>query len=206
VLAAGLSRRFPPNKLLMPLGEKTVLGRVLEAVTDSRIASTVVVVGHDADRVRSLLKDYPCISVFNPDYQKGMGYSVARGVEYIGEKFRPLSASAVLLCLGDEPFLSSGLIDSVIAASDPREGKIVIPLYRGRRGHPAVFPFCLLKKSLDLIRKKGAREVIRLHPDKVKELEIDSEAVVSDIDTRQDYRRHLAGLTHNRSRQENERN
>lgn len=192
ILAAGLSRRFPPNKLLMEMGGVPVLERVAEAVTASSAAATVAVTGHHADRIGTVLERFLCLPVFNPDYARGMGYSVARGVEFIGEKFAPPPAAGVLLCLGDEPLITTPLIDRVIAAYGLSAGSIVMPARRGRRGHPAVFPFGLISRSLDVVRERGAREVIRLHPEKVRELEVPERVVAADIDTPEDYRRVLS--------------
>ncbi len=193
--AAGLSRRFPPHKLLMDLGGKTVLERVAGAVAASGVTAAVFVVGHRRERVEEVLRGFPGLIVFNPDYERGMGYSVARGVERIGSVFSPGDDAGVLLCPADESLITAALIDRVIAAYRESAGAVVIPVLAAgaggksgrRRGHPAVFPFGLLSRSLPAVRERGAREVIRTYPDRVREIEV--AAVGFDIDTPDDYRK-----------------
>ena len=55
VLAAGRSSRMGPTKLLLPLGDRTVLAHVVSAVEASRAAPVVVVLGHEADAVLASL-------------------------------------------------------------------------------------------------------------------------------------------------------
>lgn len=220
LLAAGLSRRLPPNKLLLELSGKTFLARVAGAAVSSGLAATVAVLGHDSAKTGEVLKGFPCRTVFNPDYRRGMGYSVVCGVEYIRREFSPPPAAGVLLCLGDEPLITAALINRVIAAYRSTAGSIVIPVFspaekkenvaertakteragmrtgtRFHRGHPSVFPLGLISSALGPVRARGARELIRLHPERVREIEVPAAVAAGfDVDTPGDYLRIKAML------------
>jgi molybdenum cofactor cytidylyltransferase len=56
VLAAGLSRRMgKDNKLLLPFGETTILETALAHILKAELGETLVVVGHEADDIVSIL-------------------------------------------------------------------------------------------------------------------------------------------------------
>ena len=60
ILAAGLSRRMgKDNKLLLPFGETTILEATLVSITTARVGETLVVVGHEAEEIASLLMSNP---------------------------------------------------------------------------------------------------------------------------------------------------
>lgn len=58
VLAAGLSRRFPGNKLLYTWEGKPVIRWTVENILNSKYVDKIVVVlGHDRERIHDALKD-----------------------------------------------------------------------------------------------------------------------------------------------------
>ena len=188
ILAAGVSRRFAPkNKLFLSCGRETILGTSVRNTLNSRVNGIVVVVGHQADRVEELLKKYSCPAVLNPDYREGMGSSVIVGIDYwLGRIDADLDAG-FLFALGDQPFIPTSVIDDVIGKYRDTRADIVVPVFNGRRGHPSIFN----RKYADEIRaaagRWGAREVLLRHPDKILTVPVDTEGVVLDIDTPEDY-------------------
>ena len=85
VLAAGLSERMgEENKLLLPLGNTTVLEQTLSRVLKSDIRELIVVLGHEATKVEQSAtaaigtKTPPTMqikTVFNEHYESGQGTS-----------------------------------------------------------------------------------------------------------------------------------
>jgi len=85
VLAAGVARRLAPltdrtHKALLPVGERTLLGRMLAALEAAGIAETILVVGHCADQVRAAagtrVGRMRVRYVDNPQYAKGSALSL----------------------------------------------------------------------------------------------------------------------------------
>ena len=80
ILAAGVARRLAPltdhtHKCLLPVGGRSLLDRMLDALSDASVDEAVLVLGHCEDQVRraagpargAMRIGY----VVNPDYQKG---------------------------------------------------------------------------------------------------------------------------------------
>jgi len=65
---------------------------------------------------------------------------------------------------------------------------IAIPTYRGKRGHPVVFRSRYRDEILLLDDSQTLRDIIHSHPEDIAEVEAASDAVLRDIDTREQYR------------------
>ncbi len=189
ILAAGESRRFGrKNKLFLRYGSETILEASVKHILDSRVDGTVVVVGHQADRVKDILKKYSCPTVINPNYREGMGSSVVVGIDYWLERIGRSPTAGFLFTLSDQPSIPTAVIDKLIDKYRDTGAGIVVPVFNGRRGHPSI----LNQKYADEIRQAagrwGAREVILSHPDKILSVPVDEEGVIRDIDTPEDYK------------------
>jgi molybdenum cofactor cytidylyltransferase len=88
-----------------------------------------------------------------------------------------------MLVLGDQPYVDSPTIDSLLDAFTSNKKGIAIPTYQGQRGHPLIFdrkyeaPLSHLKGDI------GGREIIRENPEDVLEVPVDCEGILIDIDT-----------------------
>jgi L-glutamine-phosphate cytidylyltransferase len=85
ILAAGVARRLAPltdhtHKCLLPVGDRPLLTRMLQALATVGVTQTVLVVGHFADRVREIAGDKVGAMriryVNNPDYPRGSALSL----------------------------------------------------------------------------------------------------------------------------------
>jgi molybdenum cofactor cytidylyltransferase len=182
VLAAGESKRMGALKQLMPLGKSTLLEQTVDNLLNSSVDETIVVVGHKAEEITKAITPRPVRIVPNPDYQQGMSTSIIAGLK----KADPRS-QAVLLALGDQPLVESGTINQLIDAFKHHDKGIAVPTHRNRRGNPIIFSIKYKEELLKLKGDIGGREIIKTHPDDVLEVAVDSESVISDIDTRDDY-------------------
>lgn len=188
VLAAGLSTRMGTQKLLLPFGGTTVIGRIVDQILASAVAEVVVVVGHEGERVAAELASRSARVVHNPDYADGMLSTVRCGLRALGP------CEGVLVALGDQPSITSALVDELVAAY-PRCGKgILLPVHEGRRGHPLLFADRYRQEVLTRYDKVGLRGLMLSHPEDVFELSVSSDSVLSDMDYPEDYRRELARL------------
>jgi len=62
--------------------------------------------------------------------------------------------------------------------------KIVIPTFKGRRGHPTIFPYNIIK---EIYVAETLRDVIGKYEDNILLFETDDEGIILDIDTPEDY-------------------
>lgn len=185
VLAAGESRRMGTQKLLLPFGRATVVETVVAAAAGSRVDRVLAVLGADADEVRRKIGagGGPAVSfVLNEGYRSGMLSSVQAGFGAL-----PGDAEAAVVMLGDQPFLRAPVIDVVVEAYRAGGKGIVVPVFRGRRGHPVLVDMKYRDEVRGLDPADGLRQLLGAHPDDVGEVEVDDAAILRDLDTPEDY-------------------
>lgn len=187
ILAAGESKRMGEAKQLMPLGKSTLLEQAIDNLLNSSVDETIVVLGHKAEEITTKIANKPVKVVINPDYQQGMSTSIVAGLIMVDPRSR-----AVMLALGDQPLVASRTINQLIEAFNKNRKGIAVPTYQGKRGHPIIFD---IKYKAELFKLKGdigGREIIQNHPKDVSMVAVDSESVISDIDTKDDYKANLS--------------
>jgi molybdenum cofactor cytidylyltransferase len=186
VLAAGLSSRMGVQKLMLPFGGKTVVAHILDQLLASSIGEVHVVVGHEAERISRELSGRPVSIVNNPGYKSGMLSSVRCGLQNLPQQCR-----AVLVVLGDQPSIKSGLVDQMLKSFTATEKNILVPLYKGKRGHPILFSSLYCDEILTQYDDVGLRGLLHAHPDDVSELKVSTSGVLCDMDCPEDYRKAL---------------
>jgi CTP:molybdopterin cytidylyltransferase MocA len=186
VLAAGLSTRMGTQKLLLPFDDKTIVEKTLENILNSGIENIVVVLGANHSEIREVLNLLPVQTVINDQFKDGMHTSIIAGVKAL-----PDDAKAVMIFLGDQPFIPPITIQNVIDAWNTSGKSIIIPLCDGKRGHPPLYDTSLRDEILNLDREVGLRSVALKFPDKICEVETFCPTIVRDIDTPEEYLREL---------------
>ena len=181
VLAAGRSRRMAPhNKLLIAdKGGKPMIARVVDNVLSSNARPILVVTGHMAEQVEHALGGRPVRYVHAPDYADGLSASLRAGIAAV-----PPDCSAALVCLGDMPLVTGRMIDRLLQAYDPDEGRlIVLPVFHGKQGNPMLWDRRFFPEILQISGDSGARFLVGKHMESVAEVEMADDAVLRDFDT-----------------------
>lgn len=180
VLAAGRSTRMGgPNKLLADIGGKPMVRRVVEAALASRARPILVVTGHQADSLRAALAGLDLAFVDNPDYAAGLSSSLKAGIRAV-----PGDCDGALVLLGDMPRITGEHLDRLIAAfaAEPADA-IVLPTHAGRPGNPVLWPSDCFAKVLQLDGDAGAKRLLSVHADRVREVDLGTDAIFADVDT-----------------------
>lgn len=178
VLAAGTSRRMGRLKALIKLGHKTILQRALANLEASQVNEIVVVLGFKAQEIIPTLKGMRCQVVVNPQYTRGMSSSIRCGLSAVNPQ-----AQAVLIALGDQPYIPPEIVDLLLRSYQEEDQKIVVPTCGGRRGHPVIFGRRYWPELRALKGDVGGKELLRRHAQHVLEVEVCQEGVLADIDT-----------------------
>jgi molybdenum cofactor cytidylyltransferase len=180
ILAAGQSRRMGRvNKLLAKVDGKPMVHWAVKAATASVADPVIVVLGHEAERVREALADFDVIFVENADFAQGISSSVNRGIVAL-----PEAVDGTIVCLGDMPRVTAAEIDRLIAAFNPVEGReICIPTWQGKRGNPTLIGRRFFPEIREITGDVGARHLISAYPDLCCEVEMSGNAVLVDVDT-----------------------
>lgn len=194
ILAAGESRRWGSPKPLLPLEGRPLVTWTLDAALASALARVVLVLGRDREAVVTALADRasnPRLEVvFNPRFAEGQATSLAVGLQALDDRF-----GAAMFLLGDQPLVTSALIDGLLERFAASDKGICLPVCGGRRGNPTLFTRSFYPDLLALSGDKGGRGIIAAHPEAVLAVEIDDPAVFWDIDAPGDLDRvfrHLA--------------
>ncbi len=87
----------------------------------------------------------------------------------------------LLLCLIDHPLISGALVNELIQQFYATRGKIVLPKYEGRRGHPVIFPAALYEELMRAPMDKGARAVVWAHAADVLEVPTNEEGCILNL-------------------------
>ena len=187
LLAAGESKRMgTPKQLLTYNGSSLVRHAATEAVK-SNCDPVIVVLGAKRDRISVEINDLKVHITSNLDWQKGMGASIATGINTlltINTDF-----DAVIVALGDQPFVTSRVYNLLIERYYQNEVKAVASSYSNTIGVPALFASSILSELLDLNRQGGAKQVLKRYSDRSLNLNLPEAAI--DIDTPADYQKLL---------------
>ncbi len=187
VLAAGQGSRMGGGKLLLPIGDATVIERAVHSLLQVPVADVVVVIGVYGLSIQRALRGLPVRFAFNPDPNSEMAESIRCGLREI----EPSSIAAFLLLPADMPLIRPETIRQTIQALLDSDRSIAVPLLRGRRGHPVVFRSHLYRKVLTFRSPQGIRPLVHGDPSQLLQVEVDDEGVVADLDSWDDYRRLL---------------
>ena len=174
VLAAGAARRFGAPKQLAELDGRPLLEHVLAAMASSPLDRVVVVLGAYGEEILDRIALHGAAPVHCSDWKEGQAASLRTGIAAVAE------AEAVVVALGDQPFLSARAVARVLAARAP-EVDALRAGYDGKPGHPVVLERALFPRLAALRGDAGAREVIA--GASVREVPCDGLGRPDDIDT-----------------------
>ncbi len=184
ILASGMSKRFGKNKLLMSLGNQTILEHVIDGVKSSQVDKIVVVYGHEEEEFKRISKEKKVELIYNPKYQEGQSASVKETVKALKN-----CVEGILFILGDQPFLNPNTINLLIQSFYKSPKNIVLPIYNGKRGNPVLFSKDFFQTMLKIEGDQGARSIIKENPERITEVMILDSMENFDIDTEEDYKK-----------------
>ena len=186
ILAAGESKRMGFPKMLLMFNGKTMIENVLDNVTESDSDSILVVLGAGRYDLIDIVSKYDVKHCYNINYREGMLSSVQCGFKNL-----PPDTEAVLVFQGDQPFITPEVINSVIDAYRSSGKGIIIPVYKGKRGHPLLLDSKYKDQINTLDPDKGLRSVTYIHSSDIFEVETDEPGILRDFDTYDDYNKEI---------------
>jgi molybdenum cofactor cytidylyltransferase len=185
VLAAGRSVRMGQPKMVLPWGDSTVIGRVVQVLAWAEIQPIAVVTGGARRQVEAALSGKTVQLVFNPRFvQAEMLVSLQIGLRSLGEE-----PTAALVVLGDQPQIELEVVQSILARYRSQRAALVVPSYQMKRGHPWLVERRLWQAIFDLGPRRTLRDLLNTYADQIDYLNVDSPSVLRDLDTPEDYRR-----------------
>lgn len=190
ILAAGQSARMiGANKLMESINGIPIIEIVVRNALRSKADFVTVVTGHEAIRIERRLANYDVKIIRNPDYVSGILGSVRMGLAVLP----PDIAGAVVLP-GDMPAFSDVYINKLIENFDPKAGRkaVCLPSYNGVRHNPVLWPRELFKAVKIVPEDAHWTPALLEHSDYIKELVLDDDYPLSDINTKGDLEKYIA--------------
>lgn len=179
VLAAGAGTRFGGPKQLAPLEGRPLLEHAVTALlAATSLDEVVVVLGARAEEIRAGTDLGRARIVVADDWSEGQSASLRAGVAAVP------GAGAVVVALGDQPFISPLAVEAVIAARGAAAAA-VRATYGGVPGHPIVLERSLFEPVGRLRGDEGARSLL----DEARPVPCDGLGRPDDIDTPSDLRK-----------------
>jgi molybdenum cofactor cytidylyltransferase len=179
VLAGGRSTRMGSNKLLEALAGKAIVRHVVEAALASSAVSVTVVTGNAAETIAAAIGDLPLSFQHNPDFADGLSASLKVGLRAL-----PETVDGVIVALGDMPEITTHDFNRLIAAFAPTDSRsIVVPTRRGKRGNPVLWGRAYFADMALVSGDTGAKHLLGLHADQIAEVDLGTDAILTDIDT-----------------------
>jgi molybdenum cofactor cytidylyltransferase len=177
ILAAGKSVRMGQPKMLLPWGNTTVLGKVIQTLQSAGVRDIVVVTN---SQIAPQITSYRLRVTLND------GGEMLESVQ-IGLQAQGPSAEATLICLGDQPQVEEESVSRVCDGFVQTKSPIVVPSYQMRRGHPWLIARELWGEILQLHAPRSMRDLLNAHKDEIFYVECDSPSILQDLDTPADY-------------------
>jgi molybdenum cofactor cytidylyltransferase len=176
ILSGGASRRMGTPKALLPYRGGTFLEHLLKVTDHPRIGWRRVVLGADAGAIVAGTEFRADEIIINENWEDGQLSSIQAGVRSL-----PEGTYGMLLCLIDHPLISRELLGELVSRFYESGKAIVLPVYKGRRGHPVIFAARLYQELLSAPLETGARAVVWEHREEVCEMETDEEGCVLNL-------------------------
>jgi molybdenum cofactor cytidylyltransferase len=200
ILSAGESSRMGSPKALVRFRGRTFLEHLVDAVRQASssikssttstagIGWTRVVLGAHVREISDALGLDAETVIVNPRWKDGQLSSIQAAIEGLSR----LPTDGLLLFLVDHPLVSAGLVKKLVEVFYETSDSIVLPTYRGKRGHPVIFARRLYAELLAAPENQGARAVVWAHAAEVLEVPTDEEGVVLNLNDPEALRKALA--------------
>src|SRR5215213_3283826 len=178
ILAAGASARMGRPKQLLDWEGRPLVRAAAEVALSAQLDPLLVVIGGAQAQVAEALAALPLRMIANPDYAAGQSTSLRAGIAALGQ-----DADAVIVLLGDQPFVTTAIVERLVAEWQASGALIVAPTYAGQRGNPVLFTRAVFPELLCVQGDQGARTVLAADHARVRLVAFDDPRPLADIDT-----------------------
>ncbi len=184
ILAAGASKRMGTPKQLLNWGDSTLLNHAIAVASKSKLKNTYVVLGANYNRISESITESNISILNNKNWQKGLGSSIAYGVNYILQ-LRD-KTEGILFMLADQPFIDVTFFNTLINHFKVDVNCIVATSYENDKyGVPVIFDKSYFSELSKLHDDSGAKHLLKQYKSNIKVLVPPVKNV--DLDFKTDY-------------------
>jgi molybdenum cofactor cytidylyltransferase len=188
VPAAGKSVRMKRPKLLLPLGRRLVIEHLLDALTQTAIETTFVVVPPGAEALLAVLQPFEKVIAVPLDAPtRDMRESIVAGLAFVEATMSRTLPEAFFVAPADQPTTSPQVVTCLIDHFRRERVPIVVPVHEGKRGHPVLLSWSMVPQVRAIPADRGLNDLIARSV--IAECPVPEEGVLADLDTPEDYER-----------------
>lgn len=171
------------SKIILPWGNTTVLGKVIETIKQAGFGDILVVTGGESAQAETIAAEYKVRMVRNENFEsEEMLASIQLGL-----RLQHAESMAALICLGDQPQVEKSSVRSICKAFQKNTSSIVVPSYQMQRGHPWVIAKNLWSEVLGMHAPESMRDFLHKHNNDILYVENSTPSILQDLDTPEDY-------------------
>ncbi|MDD5542651.1 MAG: nucleotidyltransferase family protein [Acidobacteriia bacterium] len=186
ILAAGESRRMGEPKALLKIGDHTFLDHIAQSLRASAVDMVYAVLGDHSRKIAASM-DKNILCIYNPDYRQGQLSSLKTAIA----KIQYENCDGILVWLVDHPLVTPMVASRLVEEFYSSKKRIIMPTHQGKRGHPVLYSREIFSALLGTSNDQGANTVRLSHLEHTCEVEVDDPGILIDIDTPEDYKRHI---------------
>jgi molybdenum cofactor cytidylyltransferase len=170
ILAAGASERMGKPKWQVEIGGCSFLQRILEVFRDANVEPIYAVF-----RPKEKIPTGIFTSLINPHPEQGQLSSLKVALNALPP------GCHFIMHLVDRPLISLSTVNILLANFDGNS--IVVPIYKGKKGHPVIFPHPLREILLSTENEGGIQAGIMKWEPGIKTVQVEDQGVILNIDT-----------------------
>ena len=184
ILAAGESKRMGSlNKLLLPIHEEPIIKIVCKNVIKAKLDQVILVTGYQSSEIKKVVPNKINQLIYNSQWKSGMMSSISAGMSKLDDDI-----DGNLIILGDMPLISTKIIKLIKGEFQKYSGEhIVYPKFGNKQANPVIFPKKYFCEISNLRGDKGCKKVLKQYSKDSICIEFQSNEVIVDFDTRDDY-------------------
>lgn len=184
ILAAGESKRIGSPKALLKIDSQTFVERIANVLRSAGIQDIILVAGAHYEEIRKNAKGIAV--VFNSQHQLGQFSSLQTGLRELSKP-----PEFVIVWPVDLPLVRKETIVALLTKAQTQKDPITVPVYHGRKGHPVIYTAETITKILSMEPTHTGKELFEHFEGRITLTDVEDPAVLIDIDTPEDYERHI---------------
>lgn len=180
IIAAGHKSTISRFQPMLPVGDSTVIRRIIITLKRAGIDPVVVITGQKADEVEKHIAGLRVICLRNQDYeQTQMYYSICMGLNYIEDL-----CDRVFILPAKFPMFLPDTIQRMMGS----RAMAACPVYNGKRGHPVLVSKAAIPSLLVYHGERGLRGALR-QPEingQLEEIPVEDEGIIMAVESDED--------------------
>ncbi|MBN1369626.1 MAG: nucleotidyltransferase family protein [Dehalococcoidaceae bacterium] len=171
--------RIKVSALILAAGRKQQnfeppLSGMIQSLLNGGIDDLILVSANQSEEFKSSLADKPVKLVINPEANRGLSFSIRSGLKTVAP-----DSGAIFITLGNRPFITPALVNTMIRNYKQEKPPILVPTYACEPGHPVVFTPDLVPELMRLKGNTGGRNLLKHYQTKLRRLEVDDRGVIA---------------------------